>query len=147
MKLNPVRYSSVVGEGWMHFTFKVRYCHPIFDNKLVRQYSYQLFLEAFEFYGIRCKNIGFDSDHVHMILDIGLYSRPDADKMLKGYTAKKLLKKYSWLKQEYFWNSGLWNPASYSDSVGKDMGFMEEYVMKQKYSLQDSIQLKINQFV
>ena len=147
MKFNPVRYSSVVGEAWMHFTFKVKYCHPIFDNKLVRQYTYQLFLKAFELYNIRFKNIGFDSDHVHMILDIGMYSRSDVDKMLKGYTAKKLLQRYSWLKEAYFWGSGLWNPASYSDSVGRDINFMEGYVMKQKYALKDIIQLKINQFV
>jgi len=115
MKFNPVRYSSIVGEAWMHFTFKVKYCHPIFDNKLVRQYTYQLFLEAFEFYNIRFKNIGFDSNHVHMILDIGIYSRPQVDKMLKGYTAKKLLQRYPWLKETYFWKSGLWNSASYSD--------------------------------
>ena len=146
MKLNPVRYSSVVGEGWMHFTFKVKYCHPIFDNKLVRQYTHQLFLEAFELYGIRFKNAGFDSNHVHMILDIGIYSRPQVNKMLKGYTAKKLLKKYSWLKQEYFWSSVLWSKASYSDSVGKDIIFMEHYVMSQKYSLQDCIQLKLSSF-
>ena len=146
MKLNPVRYSSIVGEAWMHFTFKVKYCHPIFDNKLVRQYTNNLFLEAFVLYGIRFKNIGFDSDHVHMILDVGIYSRPQVDKMLKGYTAKKLLKKYSWLKKEYFWGSGLWSKSSYSDSVGKDMNFMQGYVMKQKYALQDIIQLKINQF-
>ena len=128
-KYNPTRYSSAVGEAWMHATFKVKYCHKIFDNKL------------------ECKSIGFDSNHVHMIIDMGNYSRPEVAKMLKGYTAKKLLKKYSWLKKEYFYGSGLWSPAHYMNSVGQDMDFMEGYVMKQKYSIEGIVQFKLNQFV
>ena len=146
-KYNPTRYSSAVGEAWMHTTFKVKYCHKIFDNKLVRAYCLELFYEAFNLYQIECKSIGFDSNHVHMIIDMGNYSRPEVAKMLKGYTAKKLLKKYSWLKKEYFYGSGLWSPAHYMNSVGQDMDFMEGYVMKQKYSIEGIVQFKLNQFV
>ncbi len=30
-KTNPVRYSSAVGEAWMHCEFKIKYCHTIFE--------------------------------------------------------------------------------------------------------------------
>ena len=36
-KENPTRYSSAVGEAWQHAMFKVKYCHPIFDDKEVRE--------------------------------------------------------------------------------------------------------------
>jgi len=52
MKLNPVRYSSIVGESWHHFSFKVKYCHQIFyyprkpDYELVWSYFENLLAEA-----------------------------------------------------------------------------------------------------
>ncbi|MFH1399127.1 MAG: hypothetical protein ABIG95_03370 [Candidatus Woesearchaeota archaeon] len=36
MKFNPVGYSSAVGEIWVMATFKVKYCHKIFNFPLVR---------------------------------------------------------------------------------------------------------------
>ena len=36
MKTNPTRYSSAVGEIWVMATFKVKYCHKIFDILAVR---------------------------------------------------------------------------------------------------------------
>ena len=50
MKTNPVRYSSAVGEVWVLATFKVKYCHNIFDFDAVRVYSLQLFEEALKKY-------------------------------------------------------------------------------------------------
>ncbi|MHA1592757.1 MAG: hypothetical protein ACTSUP_09830 [Candidatus Heimdallarchaeaceae archaeon] len=65
MKTNPVRYSFAVGEVWVLATFKVKYCHNIFDFKAIRVYSLQLFEEAR--YSIRCRKLSFDSDHFHLI--------------------------------------------------------------------------------
>ncbi len=87
MKLNPVRYSSQVGEIWGHFMFKIKYCHTIFDNFSYRNGAHALFLQALKKYEIRCKDkeFGFDDNHVHMVLDLGLKSRPEIAKKLKGY--------------------------------------------------------------
>ena len=68
MKTNPTRYSSAVGEIWVLATFKVKYSHKIFDIKAVREITDALFHEAFGFYGIHCRRLAFDSDHVHMII-------------------------------------------------------------------------------
>lgn len=99
MKNNPTRYSSAVGECWMHTTFKVKYCHKIFDKKEIREEAHKFFVEACEKNKIRYKEIGFDSDHVHSILDIGIYSRPQVAKMIKGYIGKKLLEKFPEIKR------------------------------------------------
>ena len=93
-KDNPTRYSSAVGEAWQHAMFKVKYCHEIFDIKEVREECDRLFDEASQRYCIPIVGKGFDSNHVHMKLDLGVYSRPQVAKMLKGYVAKKLFKKF-----------------------------------------------------
>lgn len=142
-KENPTRYSSAVGEAWMHFSFKVKYCHNIFDDFGVRNATKALLLKACRKYSIPHKEIGFDSNHVHGIIDINNYNRPKAAKLLRGYITKKLFKLFPWLKKKYFWGSGLWNPAYFMDSVGKDMKFMQNYVLKQKYAKEGITQMKL----
>jgi len=85
MKYNPTRYSSAVGEIWVMATFKVKYCHKIFDITAVRQLCDALLHEAFSFYKVNCQKLAFDSDHVHMILDLGLYGKIDLAKKIKGF--------------------------------------------------------------
>ena len=102
MKLNPTRYSSANGEVWVMTTFKAKYCHKIFDNQAVRELTDALLNESFELYQIRCKKVAFDSDHVHMILDMGIYSKPELAKKIKGYVAKQMFMIMPWLKKRYF---------------------------------------------
>jgi REP element-mobilizing transposase RayT len=52
--------------------------------------------------------------------------------MLKGYTGRKLLQAFPWLKVRYFWGSGLWNPAYDIRSI--DPGIISRYIDKQKYA-------------
>jgi len=132
-KINPVRYSSAVGEVWVMATFKVKYCHKIFDILGVRELCDALFNQAFQFYGVSCSKIAFDDNHLHMIIDMGLYSKPEIAKKLKGFVGRKLLSFLPWLKKKYFWNSGLWNPAYDIRSIN-DMGTYVRYLDKQKYA-------------
>jgi len=132
-KVEPTRYSSAVGEVWVMVTFKVKYCHTIFDNLGVRELARALFSQAFASYQINCRKLSFDSDHVHMILDLGLYSKPEIAKKLKGYVGRHLLRLLPWLKKTKFWGSGLWNPA-YDIRSMHDVEFYSRYLDKQKYS-------------
>ncbi len=138
-KENPVRYSSAVGEVWIMMTFKAKYCHPIFDFEEIRLYASKLFEEAFEKYGIRWKKKSFDSNHVHTLLDLGIMSKPEVAKKVKGYTARKLFQRFRWLKKRYFWGSGLWNPAT--DGRTGDILFYEKYLDKQKYGMANQTRL------
>ena len=131
-KENPTRYSSAVGEAWQHAMFKVKYCHPIFDDKEVREETDRLFDEASQKYQIPIEGKGFDSNHVHMKLDMGNYSRPEVAKRLKGYVARKLFQKFPWLKKQKFWDSGLWNPSYYMSSP-KNISGLDAYLKKQKW--------------
>ena len=98
-KENPVRYSSVVGEAWMHCEFKVKYCHVIFDDEIYREGLRTLLLEAAYRNEIPVGEIGFDNNHVHFMVDICNYSRPQVAKLLRGYSAKKFFECFPELKR------------------------------------------------
>jgi len=132
-KLNSTRYSSAVGEIWVMATFKIKYCHKIFDVQGYRELTDALLHQAFDKYQITCRKLAFDSDHVHIILDMGLYSKIELAKKLKGYVGRKLLGLVPQLKKDKFWGSGFWNPAYDIRSIN-DMEFYSRYLDKQKYS-------------
>ncbi|MFH1848596.1 MAG: transposase [archaeon] len=106
MKLNPTGYSSAVGEVWVMATFKVKYCHKIFNIPEVRHRCSALLAEAMQHYEIRYTKLGFDEDHVHIQLDMGLLSKPDIAKNLEGYAGRKLLTEFSVAGEEIF--LGFW---------------------------------------
>ena len=133
MKTNPTRYSSAVGEVWIMMTLKTRYCHNIFDKKVVREYTDAVLTEALQFYEIQWRKKGFDSNHVHINLCMGIYSKPQLAKMLKGYTTPKIFKKFWWLKSWLFRSGGFWSSAT--DGRSGDMNFYDKYLDRQKYGL------------
>ena len=137
MKFNPTRYSSAVGEVWIMMTLKVKYCHDVFDKQAIREYADAVLAEALDYYNIRWIKKSFDSNHVHITLDMGIYSKPDLAKKLKGFTAPKILKEFKWLKVRLFRGHGFWNPAT--DGRSGDMNFYDAYLDQQKYGLRGEL--------
>ena len=136
-KTDPVRYSSAVGEAWLHAMFKVKYCHKIFDDEIYREGMRTLLLEAAYEYQIELGETGFDNNHVHFMVDIGMYKREEVAKLLKGYAAKKFFEFFPELKCPQhegglFWGSGLWNPAYYMGSP-RNIECTIRYIQRQKY--------------
>ena len=91
-----------------------------------------LLLEAAYDYEIPLGEIGFDNNHVHVMADIGLYSRSQIAKLIRGYTAKKFFEHFPECKKKYFWDSGLWNSSYYIGSP-KNLKNTINYIRKQKY--------------
>ncbi|PJC00990.1 MAG: hypothetical protein CO073_04655 [Candidatus Komeilibacteria bacterium CG_4_9_14_0_8_um_filter_36_9] len=138
-KENPVRYSSAVGEAWMHCEFKVKYCHNIFDDEIYREGLRTLLAEAADEAEIPIGEVGFDNNHVHLMADIGLYDRPTVAKLLRGPTAKRFFEYFPELKRPkqeggLFWDSGLWNPSYYIGSP-RNMQSTINYIRRQKYGV------------
>ena len=136
-KENPTRYSSAVGDAWMHCEFKVKYCHKIFDDEIYREGLRTLLYEAAYRNEIPIGEPGFDDNHLHFMADIGLYSRPQVAKLLKGYVGKNFFEYFPELKLPkdeggLFWNSGLWNPSYYIGSP-KNLDNTIKYIQRQKY--------------
>ena len=135
-KENPTRYSSAVGEAWMHCEFKIKYCHPIFDDKIYRESMGTLLIEAAYESEIPVGVMGFDDNHVHFMADIGMYKREEVAKLLRGPTAKKFFEYFPELKRPkheggLFWDSGLWNPSYYIGSP-KNIEDAINYIQRQK---------------
>lgn len=114
------KYSSSLGAMKAHVSYKVKYCHRIFRFPRIKARCEQIFMEVSHEYGFAIEELGFDEDHVHFVVDIGVrFSVCQITKLLKGTSGKKLLQEFPLLKQIYFWGSGLWSPTIYFDSVGE----------------------------
>jgi putative transposase len=135
MKQDLVIYSHGVGRLYAHIRFKTKYCHNVFQKEPeFREACEKIFYEIAEENKIDIDIPGFDDNHVHMIVDIGLKSIPDIKKIFKGTSGRKLLQQFPEIKKKYFWGSGLWARSVYFYGVGRDKKQMEEYVAKQKFA-------------
>jgi len=126
-------YSSSIGNLSTHITFVPKYRHKIFAHPEVKDFCEEVFRQVAEEYGFRIDEIGFDIDHVHLLVDLtNKYSAAEAARLLKGTSARKLLQEFPWLRQKYFWGGHLWSPAYYFGSVGNaTYGVVSNYVRNQ----------------
>jgi len=131
MQANFVSYSSSVGRLWVHLAFKVKYSHRIFAIPGIKTRCEALLRQALSDLHIHVEELGIDMNHVHFVLDIGITPIAEIVKKLKGFSAKRLFQEYPWLKKKYFWNSGLWNPSYYFDSLGRNLEEIKSYVRQQ----------------
>ena len=137
-KTNPVRFSSAVGEAWMHCMFKVKYCHNVFDDEVYREGMRTLLLEAAFEHDIPVGEFGFDANHVHFMADIGNYKRPEVAKFLRGPSGKKIFEFFPELKKKLFWYAGFWSPAYYMGSP-KNVKSTINYIRHQKYGAESPL--------
>ena len=126
------RGSSSITRIELHVSYKVKYCHKVFDIAEVKQRCSEIFFEVAEQQRIVITEIGFDGDHVHMdIMMLHTQRLCDVNKMFKGTSGRKLLKEFPILKKKYFWGSGFWGGQAYCDSVGRDPTIIRNYVKNQ----------------
>ncbi len=127
-----VRGSSSYTRIEAHICFNVKYRHNVFDFADFKERCMQIFQEVAEQIKVQIIEIGFDRNHVHM--DIGIrahYSFSWIAKKFKGVSGFKLLREFPQIKKRFFWGSGLWSPALYVDSVGRDPEVVCNYIRNQ----------------
>ena len=92
--------------------------------------------------GVTVETIGFDKDHVHMVMVIPpTYSIADVMDRLKSQLASRMRKFFPWLEKVY-WNENIvWSPGYFVSSVGIDEDTIHNYVEQQ--GQQDSGQLQV----
>lgn len=89
----------------------------------------EIFREVAEKYEFEVHEIGFDKNHAHLSLDLGVrYSVMEVAKLLKGTSGYMLLREFPEVKRKYFWGSGLWGGQVYFYSAGRDADQMRAYV-------------------
>ena len=141
-----IRGSSSITRIELHVSYKVKYCHRIFDFTEVRMRCEQIFREVAAQIRVEITEMGFDGDHAHMDISMRHTHRLcDVNKWFKGTSGKKLLREFPFLKREFFWDSGLWGGQAYGDSVGRDPEQIRNYVRNQgKNRPEKSIQSFVN---
>ena len=92
--------------------------------------------------GVTIETIGFDKDHLHMVMVIPpKYSISSVMGQLKSQSASRMRKTYPWLKKVY-WNENIvWSPGYFVSSVGMDEDVITRYVEQQ--GNEDSGQLRM----
>ena len=92
--------------------------------------------------GVEIETIGFDKDHLHMMMSIPpKYSISSVMGQLKSQSASQLRKVFPWLTKVY-WNENIvWSPGYFVSSVGVDEATIRQYVEYQ--GRQDSGQLRM----
>jgi len=92
--------------------------------------------------GVSIETIGFDRDHLHMVMVIPpKYSIASVMGQMKSQSAATLRKAFPWLKKVY-WNENIvWSPGYFVSSVGIDEETIKHYVEHQEN--QDSGQLRM----
>ena len=94
--------------------------------------------------GVTLESIGFDKDHLHMVMSIPpTYSICSVIGQLKSQSASKLRKADPWLAQVY-WNENLvWSPGYFVSSIGVDEETIKKYVEHQGRQDSGQLQLKL----
>ncbi len=129
---NFTSYSSSIGRLELHISFKVKYCHKVFRIESIANRCKDIFLEVARENKIAISDIGFDQDHVHLIVQMNPnISVSQLAKLLKGTSGRKLLQEFPFMKRKYFWGSGLWSPVVYFDSIGQNPEEISSYVRNQ----------------
>jgi putative transposase len=127
-----LRGSSSYVRMEVHIEFTVKYRHKVFDYEQVRERCAQIFTEVAASIQIEVVEMGFDRDHVHMVIQIrAKHSLEQIAKCLKGTSGRLLLAEFPDIKKRFFWDSGLWSGAIYGDGLGKEPGYMHVYVRNQ----------------
>ncbi len=90
--------------------------------------------------GVTVETIGFDRDHVHMVMCIPpKYSISSVVAQMKSQSASEMRKAFPWLSKVYWKEDIVWSPGYFVSSVGVDEETIEKYVEHQ--GCQDSGQL------
>jgi putative transposase len=116
----------------LHTSFKVKCCYKVFESELIKNRYKEIFNKVANKYNMVIKEIGFDRDHVHLIVQLNpSMSVSQAAKLLKGTSGRKLLEEFPYMKTKYFWGSGLWRLTVYSNSIDQDSEQISNYVRNQ----------------
>ena len=133
MSQDLVSYSSSLGRAEFHVSFIPKYRHKIFVHQRIKAVCEMCFRSTARQYGFSIEELGFDVDHLHMILSLPpSMSVARAVQLLKGISAHRLLRAFPWLRKNLFWGGSLWSGAYYFDSIGRTTtDVIERYVRNQ----------------
>jgi len=94
--------------------------------------------------GVKLETIGFDKDHMHMVMSIPpKYSISSVMGKLKSQSSSKLRKALPWLAKVYWDENIVWSPGYFVSSVCVDEETVKRYVELQGRQDSGQLQLKL----
>jgi len=129
-----------------HLVFPLKYRRKAI-SKRVGEGLKNICIEISERYEVQFVEIGYESDHVHFLVQsVPGYSVSEMIMMLKSITAKELFKRHPEVKK-MLWGGKFWTSGYYANTVGqysneevikayvKNQGMEKEYVNLHKEQL------------
>jgi putative transposase len=94
--------------------------------------------------GVLIQSIGFDDDHLHMVMVIPpKYAIAQVMGKLKGQSAKHMRKTFPWLGKVYWKENIVWSPSYFISSVGIDENVIRNYVEYQGQKDSDQLRMEL----
>ena len=94
--------------------------------------------------GVLIQSIGFDDDHLHMVMVIPpKYAIAQVKGNLKGQSAKHMRKTFPWLGKVYWKENIVWSPGYFISSVGIDENVIRNYVEYQGQKDSDQLRMEL----
>jgi len=94
--------------------------------------------------GVLIQSIGFDDDHLHMVMVIPpKYAIAQVMGKLKGQSAKHMRKTFPWLGKVYWTENIVWSPGYFISSVGIDENVIRNYVEYQGQKDSDQLRMEL----
>ena len=79
--------------------------------------------------GCELEKIGFDQDHIHMVMTIPpRYAVADVIAKLKSQSSSEIRAKFTWLSKVYFQKNIFWSRGYFVSSIGLDEEKIKHYV-------------------
>ena len=128
-----------------HLMLVTKYRKDLFFNEEYVTYIKTILQEIEKRYVISPETIGFDEDHVHMLVQAApKYAPSRIIQIIKSITAREMFKRFEEIKEE-LWGGEFWSDGGYVATVGEDTNadIIRNYIKKQGRKLE---QLRLSDF-
>jgi putative transposase len=116
-----------------HLVFCIKYRKDLFLISKYVESIKQIFLDMEMRYSIKFETIGFDEDHLHiMIKSLPRYSPSQLFRLIKSISAIQLFKIHEDLKEE-LWGGEFWSDGGFVGTIGEGINaeIIRKYIKNQ----------------
>ena len=115
-----------------HIVWVTKYRRRIL-NPGVEGYLHKILLKLLQSMpGVKIETIGFDEDHLHMVMEIPpKHSISSVMAQMKSQSASLLRKKFQYLSKVYWNENIIWSPGYFASSIGVNESIIRQYVEHQ----------------
>ena len=116
-----------------HMMFSVKYRKDIFLDEAYVNHLRTILVEIEKRYFIKTETVGFDEDHVHILVQAApRYSPSRVAQVVKSLTAREMFRTFPEIKKE-LWGGEFWSDGGYIGTVGegRNADIIRKYIQKQ----------------